>query len=156
MHTRSTRSLWLSLIHSTDEKHKHSEDVPEKGPNRVQSRRLALSAVQSCQLNLINKLIRYYCVGSQGGSCGPSPPSFLFCVFVFPSSPGPADDARDAAIYVQMGGQDLWRHFLRRSRGSSRALPARFSVFRTEPRQSSRFLLIKEDRLWTLWFVDGR
>lgn len=44
-----------------------AEDVDAK---LLQERRLALSAVQSCQLNLINKLIRYYCVGSQGGSCG--------------------------------------------------------------------------------------
>lgn len=59
-----------------------AEDVDAK---LLQERRLALSAVQSCQLNLINKLIRYYCVGSQGGSCGYALPRTLALSICFVS-----------------------------------------------------------------------
>ena len=52
---------------------RRKKEIERKEKKRQQfnlARWLAPSDVQSCQVNLINKLIRYYCVGSQGGSCG--------------------------------------------------------------------------------------
>lgn len=74
----------------------------------------ALSAVQSFQLNLINKLIRYYCVGSQGGSCGYALPVRLArpsLSFSLRLVLAPADAVRIGRRW--RGGQDLWRHLER-------------------------------------------